>query len=114
MKNSISSPIHGLDIEMIDSLLPFENRGVWMWHVSFKKTGYGRWLLVMDIDIDERKIILSHPTNDNIIIDYWDGLDENDTTFLAPDYAGRIHAITTILNHNEEYQQLVGHYYCFQ
>lgn len=102
MKNIISSPIHGIDLSQIDTLLPFENSSVWLWHITHKKTGYGHWQLILDLDIDDKKIILSYVTTDSHMIDYWDGLDENATSMLPPDYIGRVQAIAAILEHNEE------------
>lgn len=102
MKNIINSPVHNLDYNHIDGLLPFENSSVWIWHVTFKKTGYGHWQLIIDMDIDHKKIILSAITTDSHMIDYWSGIDENCTSKLPADYVGRVRAITAVLEHNEE------------
>jgi len=102
MKNVINSAVHGLNIQSIDALLPFENRAVWIWHVTHKQTGYGQWSLILDIDIDDKKIILSRHSTDSVMIDYWAGVDIGEQCPHGSDYIGRIAAIEYIIRNNED------------
>lgn len=102
MKNIINSAVHNVNVDAINTLLPFENKAVWIWHVTHQKTGHGHWRIILDIDIDDKKIILSRTITDSIMIDYWSGVDVGEECPHGSDYIGRIVAIEYIIRNNED------------
>lgn len=102
MKNIINSAVHNVNVDTINTLLPFENKAVWIWHVTHKKISYGHWRIILDIDIDDKKIILSRITTNSVMIGYWVGADESEPDTILKDYIGRVAAIEYIIRNNED------------
>lgn len=102
MKNVINSAVHSVNTQSIDELLPFENRAVWIWHVTHQFVSYGHWRVILDMDIDDKKIVLSSLCTDSIMIDYWAGVDVGEQCPHGTDYIGRLAAIEYIIGKNED------------
>jgi hypothetical protein len=102
MTNIIHSHISNVDVNLIDTLLPFENMEVKLWHIDNVQTGYGHWALLLDIDVNGNREILRAVTTDSKMIDYWNGDEDNKLPdHYAPDYEGRLQAIEVVLTANE-------------
>jgi hypothetical protein len=102
MTNIIHSHISNVDVNHIDTLLPFENMEVKLWHIDNVQTGYGHWALLLDIDVNGTREILRAVTTDTQMIDYWNGDEDNELPdHYAPDYEGRLQAIEVVLTANE-------------
>jgi hypothetical protein len=95
MKNTINSPITGLDAATVDQYLPFEGKEVWIWHISKTFRSYGHWTLTLDIEVEGRRKTITAITTNSQMIDNWDGSDEND-------HVGKLSAINEVLGDNEE------------
>lgn len=84
MTNTIHSPITGLDLPHVDSLLPFENRHVWIWHVTYKEIEPGKmWRIVLDMEIDGRRKVLSFENHNTSVIRTWDDFGRIGAVYLA-------------------------------
>lgn len=102
MKNSINSPITGLDATIVDQYLPFEGKEVWVWSITKLFRNYGHWTLSVDIEVAGRRNTLTTVTTSSLMIDYWEGLDGEKHNMIDDDYVGKLAAINEVLNDNEK------------
>ncbi len=42
---------------------------VTLWHLSVTKTGYGHWKVSVELELNERKLTITHTTTDSMSID---------------------------------------------
>ena len=79
---TISSGFAGLTEEQVNDALPFTGRVVSIDHITYPKTGYGHWMLKLDIVVDGEAITLKKTTTDSVMIDNMTS-DEDEVSDMA-------------------------------
>ena len=79
---TISSGFAGLTEEQVNGALPFTGRQVSIDHIAYPKTGYGHWMLKLNIVVDGEAITLKKTTTDSVMIDNMTS-DEDEVSDMA-------------------------------
>lgn len=74
MTNTINLPndLSSLNVDAIDSMLPFDGKDVWIWYVSKEFKSHGHWTLTVSIEVAGANKKLKAITTNSELIDNWD------------------------------------------
>jgi hypothetical protein len=108
MKNELTVLESGIEKELLESLLPFEGKKVFLKSISNRFKGRGQWSLIVEIEVNGIEKKMSSHSTDSLMIDFWNGTEgEEFPEFLGEDYVGKKTALSYVLN---EYQDELYHF----